>query len=93
MAIQLGNIGLVLLVIKKHELAVPKLVEALAMFQAIGVADGPSQVLNGLVQCEDKLGRQRMEGLFNEAGLDDESIADLFKMMGQKRQAMGRAKK
>ena len=86
MASDLANIGLVLKNVGKHEQAVPKLVEALGIFIAIGEAYGPRQCLAGLIRCEDELGRKRMEELFKKAGLDGEAIAGLLRMIDQMRQ-------
>jgi tetratricopeptide (TPR) repeat protein len=82
-ATELGNVGLILKDKKKYEQAVPKLAEALTILLASGVADGPRQVLTGLVRCENKLGRKRVEELSKEAGLDDRSIADMFDRIDQ----------
>jgi len=89
----LANIGRVLISMGKYEQAVPKFGEALAVIRASGLADGPGQVLRGLVTCEDKLGRQRVEGLFKEAGLGVDTIANQLKPIDQMRQEMGRAGK
>ena len=78
MATDLGNIGLILTDQRKYEQAVPKLAESLAILLASGFADGPRQVVTGLVKCEDKLGRNRVEGLLKEAGLDERAAADLL---------------
>ena len=83
MATELGNVGLILKDKKKYEEAVPKLAEALTILLASGVADGPRQVLTGLVRCENKLGRKRVEQLSKEAGLDDRSIVDMFDRIDQ----------
>jgi len=82
-ATELGNVGLLLKDRKEYERAVPKLAEALAMLLAVGVADGPRQVLTGLIRCENKLGRKRVEQLSREAGLDDQSIAGMFDRIDQ----------
>ena len=84
-AVDLGNIGFTLVDKKKYEQAVPKLAEALTIMLASGVADGPRQVLTGLVRCEDKLGRQRMQELLREAGLDDGSVLDMLGRIDQTR--------
>jgi tetratricopeptide (TPR) repeat protein len=84
-AIDLGNIGLFLTEGKRHEQAVPKLAEALTILLATGVADGQRQALTGLVRCEDKLGRRRVEGLLKGAGLDDGSVNDLLDRIDQVR--------
>jgi len=77
-ATYLGDIGLALTDKRKHKQAVPKLAEALTILLATGVADGPRQALTGLVRCEDKLGRKRVEGLLKGTGLNDETTADLL---------------
>jgi len=82
-ATELGNIGLILKDKKEYAQAVPKLAEALTILLASGVADGPRQVLTGLVRCENKLGRRRVEQLSKEAGLDDRSIADMLDRIDQ----------
>jgi tetratricopeptide (TPR) repeat protein len=79
----LGNIGLILKDKKEYAQAAPKLAEALTILLACGVADGPRQVLTGLIRCESKLGRKRVEELSKEAGLDDQSIADMFDRIDQ----------
>lgn len=84
-AVDLGNIGLDLMLRKKHKEAVPRLAEALTILLSIGVADGPRQALTGLVRCEDKLGRKRVEALLEQSGLDDERIADLLDRIDQMR--------
>ncbi len=83
MATELGNVGLILKDKKEYERAVPKLAEALTMLVAIGVADGPRQLLTGLVRCEHVLGRKRVEELSRQAELDDRSIADMFDRIDQ----------
>lgn len=82
-ATELGNVGLILKDKKEYEQAVPKLAEALTTLLVIGVADGPRQILTGLVRCEHKLGRKRMEELLREAELDDRTIADMFDRIDQ----------
>jgi tetratricopeptide (TPR) repeat protein len=82
-ATELGNIGLILKDKKKYEQAVPKLAEALTILLDSGVADGPRQVLTGLVRCENKLGRKRVEELSKETGLDERSIADMLDRIDQ----------
>ncbi len=84
-AVDLGNIGFTLMSLNKHKQAVPKLAEALTILLAIGVADGPRQALTGLVRCDDRLGRKRVEDLLKEAGLDDETIAELLARIDQTR--------
>jgi len=84
-AVDLGNIGLDLVNLKEHEEALPVLAEALTILLSIGVADGPRQALTGLVRCEDKLGRQRMQELLREAGLDDGSVLDMLGRIDQTR--------
>ena len=78
MAVDLGNIGLDLMSRRKHKEAVPRLAAALAILLSIGVADGPRQALTGLVRCEDKLGRNRVQRLLKELGLREGKIADLL---------------
>ena len=92
-ATDLGNIGLILKDKKEYEQAVPKLVEALTMLLASGVSDGPRQVLTGLVKCESKLGRKRLEELFWEAGLDDRSTADMLDRVDQMHRRRPRPKR
>jgi tetratricopeptide (TPR) repeat protein len=82
-AADLGNIGLILTAERKFEAAAPKLAEALTLMLASGVANGPRQVLNGLVKCEDKLGRKRVEELLKEAGLDELSASNLLDRVDQ----------
>jgi len=84
-AVDLGNIGLDLLSRKRPEEAVPMLAEALTILLSIGVADGPRQALTGLVRCEDKLGRQRVEALLGGAGLSGGQTADLLDRIDQVR--------
>ena len=84
-ATYLGDIGLTLTDKSRHKEAVPRLAEALTILLATGVADGPRQALTGLVRCEDRLGRKRVEGLLKGAGLDDETIADLLERIDQVR--------
>jgi tetratricopeptide (TPR) repeat protein len=84
-AADLGNIGLILTDQHKYEKAVPKLAESLVILLAGGFADGPRQVVTGLVKCEDKLGRERMEGLLKDAGLDEHAAADLLDRVDQMR--------
>ena len=84
-ATDLANIGLVLTDMKKYEQAVPRLVEALTIMLASGVADGPRQVLTGLVRCEDELGRKRVQELLKDAGLDDAGASDLLGRTDQMR--------
>jgi tetratricopeptide (TPR) repeat protein len=85
-ATDLGNIGLILTHKRKYEQAVPKLGEALTILLASGVADGPRQVVTGLVKCEDRLGRKRVEELLRNSGLDDRSVADVLEQISQVRQ-------
>jgi tetratricopeptide (TPR) repeat protein len=84
-ATDLGNIGLILTDQRKYELAVPKLAESLAILLASGFADGPRQVVTGLVKCEDKLGRERVEELLKQAGLDERAASDLLDRVDQMR--------
>ncbi|GEM_PF-395149 len=84
-AIDLGNIGLDLLVSQKPEEAVPKLAEALTILLTVGVADGPRQALTGLIRCEDRLGRERVEALLKGAGLDAGRLDDLLDRLDQMR--------
>ena len=84
-ATNLGNIGLILTDGKKYEQAVPKLAESLTILLAGGFADGPSQVLTGLVRCEDRLGRERVEELLKGSGLDDRATSDLLDRVDQMR--------
>jgi tetratricopeptide (TPR) repeat protein len=84
-AVDLGNIGLDLLVRKRHEEAVPKLAEALTILLSVGVADGPRQALTGLVRCEDRLGRERVETLLKGSGLSDDQTAGLLDRIDQMR--------
>jgi tetratricopeptide (TPR) repeat protein len=84
-ATDLGNIGLILTDQHKYAQAVPKLAESLAILLAGGFADGPRQVVTGLVKCEDKLGRKRVEDLLKEAGLDDRTALDLLDRVDQMR--------
>jgi tetratricopeptide (TPR) repeat protein len=84
-ALDLGNIGLDLVGLKKHEQALPRLAEALTILLAVGVADGPRQALTGLVRCEDKLGRKRVETLLKGSGLNDGQIAELLDRIDQVR--------
>ncbi len=84
-ALDLGNIGLDLIGLEKHEQALPKLAEALTILLAVGVADGPRQALTGLVRCEDKLGRKRAEELLKGSGLNDAQIAELLDRIDQVR--------
>ena len=84
-ATDLGNVGLTLADMKKYEQAVPKLAESLAILLATGVADGPRQVLSGLVRCEDKLGRKRVAELLKGAGLDEPGVADVLERIDQVR--------
>jgi tetratricopeptide (TPR) repeat protein len=84
-ALDLGNIGFDLMSRKKHKDAVPKLAEALTLLLATGVADGPRQALTGLVRCEDKLGRTRVEVLLKESGLAEVRITDLLNRIDQVR--------
>jgi tetratricopeptide (TPR) repeat protein len=85
-ATDLGNIGLILADKRKYAQAVPKLAEALAILLATGVADGPRQVLSGLIRCENKLSRKRMEQVLKGAGLDDRGVADVLERIDQVRQ-------
>ena len=84
-AIDLGNIGLDLMSRERHAEAVPKLAEALTILLSVGVADGPRQALTGLVRCEDRLGRQRVQTQLRESGLGDGQIADLLSRVDQTR--------
>jgi len=84
-ATDLGNIGLILTDQHKYAQAVPKLAESLVILLASGYADGPRQVVTGLVKCEDKLGRNRVEGLLKEAGLDERAASDLLDRVDQMR--------
>lgn len=84
-ATDLGNIGLILTDQHKYELAVPKLAESLAILLASGFADGPRQVVTGLLKCEDKLGRTRVEELLKQAGLDERAASDLLDRVDQMR--------
>ena len=81
----LGNIGLDLMSQQKHKEAVPRLAEALIILLATGVADGPRQAMTGLIRCEDKLGRTRVERLLQESGLDQGKITDLLDRLDQTR--------
>ena len=81
----LGNIGLDLMSQKKHKEAVPKLAEALIILLATGVADGPRQAMTGLIRCEDRLGRTRVERLLQESGLEQGKITDLLDRLDQTR--------
>jgi tetratricopeptide (TPR) repeat protein len=82
-ATDLGNIGLILTDQRKYEQAVPKLAESLGILLAGGFADGPRQVVTGLVTCEDKLGRNRVEELLRAAGVDESAATDLFDRVDQ----------
>jgi hypothetical protein len=39
--------------------------------------------LTGLSQCDDSLGRKRMEALLREAGSTDEGVADIYEQIDQ----------
>ena len=84
-ATDLGNIGLILTDQRKYEQAVPTLAESLAILLAGGFADGPRQVVTGLVRCEDTLGRNRVEDLLKQAGLDERAASDLLDRVDQMR--------
>ena len=84
-ATDLGNIGLILTDQHKYAQAVPKLAESLVILLASGYADGPRQVVTGLVRCEDKLGRERVEALLKQAGLDERAAVDLLDRVDQMR--------
>jgi len=90
-AIDLGNVGFVLMDKGKYEQAALRLAEALTILLDIGVADGPRQALLGLARCDERLGRERMEGLFNRSRLNRLTIADLLKRTDQTRQAASKA--
>jgi len=78
MAIELGNIGLILTNKGMHEQAVSELAVSLATFLDVGAAHGPRQALFGLSECDDWLGRARMQELLKEAGLEDGSAVDIL---------------
>lgn len=82
-ATDLGNIGLILTDERKYEQAVPKLAESLTILLAGRIADGPRQVVAGLLKCEDRLGRDRVEALARESGLDERAVADLLDRIDQ----------
>jgi tetratricopeptide (TPR) repeat protein len=84
-ATDLGNVGLILTDKGQYEQAVPKLAESLTILLASGFADGPRQVITGLVTCEDRLGRKRVEELLKESGLDDKAASDLIDRVDQMR--------
>jgi len=83
MAAYLGNIGLDLMSRRKHSEAVPRLAAALTILSSVQVADGPRQALTGLVVCEDRLGRGRIEGLLREFGLREGKVEDVLDRMDQ----------
>ncbi|MBM3331276.1 tetratricopeptide repeat protein [candidate division WOR-3 bacterium] len=91
-AADLGNIGLILVAQGKCSEAAPKLAEALALMLASGVADGPRQVVTGLVRCEDNLGRRTVEDLLKQAGLDGRTASDLLDRVDQIRRKKPRPK-
>jgi tetratricopeptide (TPR) repeat protein len=91
-ATELGNVGLILVKKDARELAVPKLIESLTIFLAIGVVPGQLPVLLGLSRCDDSLGRERMEQLFKQAGLKDDGVEEMFDRVDQIRRRRPRPK-
>jgi tetratricopeptide (TPR) repeat protein len=87
-AIDLGNIGMILVRKRKYEQAAPKLAEALGILLGAGVANGPDQLVAGLVRCEDHLGRGRMVRLLRESGQDERDVAELSERVDQMRRRM-----
>ncbi len=76
-AIQLGNIGLLLVDIGRHAQAVTRLLEALDIFRSVGAADGPQQCLEGLRACLKALERDRFLAACEEAGKSKEEAEKL----------------
>lgn len=87
-ATDLGNIGLILVRKRKYEEAVPKLAEALGILLAAGTADGPDQLVAGLVRCDDRLGRKRLEELLRDTGLEERELAEQLNLVEQMRRSM-----
>jgi hypothetical protein len=84
-ASDLANIGLDLVTRRKHEEAVPRPAEALTILLSIAVADGPRQAVTGLVRCEDKIGRDRVEARLKLSGFDGGKTTDLLDRVDQTR--------
>ncbi|MBN2465261.1 tetratricopeptide repeat protein [candidate division WOR-3 bacterium] len=84
-ATDLGNIGLILVRKRKCEQAAPKLAEALSILLAGDVAKGPQQLVAGLARCENRLGRERLESLLRESGLEERDIAEQLDLIDQAR--------
>jgi tetratricopeptide (TPR) repeat protein len=85
-ATDLGNIGLILVRKGRFRQAAPKLAEALSILLAGDVADGPDQLVNGLARCEHRLGRDRLEKLLRESGLEERDLAEQLDLVDQVRQ-------
>ena len=79
----LGNIGLVLVAKNMHERAAPYLAESLTFFLTAGTVRGPRQALFGLSQCDDTLGRERMLGLLQRAGLGEDTVSEMLDRVDQ----------
>jgi tetratricopeptide (TPR) repeat protein len=92
-ATELGNIGLILVKKEAHEQAVPYLAESLTLFQTIGATTGPTQVLTGLAQCHDSLGRERIRELLGQALPTDKLVADMLERIDQLRRRRPRQKR
>jgi tetratricopeptide (TPR) repeat protein len=75
---ELVNIGLIMVSKRQHERAVSYLAESLTFFLSEGVVDGQRQGLYGLSRCDDSLGRERMQVLMKDAGLNDETVTDVL---------------
>jgi len=84
-ATELGNIGLMLVSKGLHKQAVLTLGESLAILLDLGVARGPRPALLALSECDDRLGRERMQELLKQAGLVEAARADLLDRIDQMR--------
>jgi len=84
-ATDLINVGLIMVSKRMHERAVSYLADSLTFFVTEGVVDGQRQGLYGLSKCDDVLGRERMQALLKNAGLTDQSVADLLDRVDQMR--------
>ena len=84
-ATTLGNIGLIQVKKGAYDQAVPSLAEALEIFLTLDVAHGPLQTLTGLSQCDDSLGRKRMQELLRQAVPTDKGVAGVYEQIDQLR--------
>lgn len=75
---ELGSIGLILVDKKLYRQATPALAQALSTFLSMGTAHGQRQAILGLSKCDDRLGREEMQAMLEQAGLGDAVAADVL---------------